>query len=213
MADFAIFGDIVYAPAPGEPVLCKDSWAVCENGVCSGVFPELPDRYAGIDRDVFSGKLIIPGYTDLHLHAPQYRNIGLGMDLQLMQWLEQLTYPEEARFSDSAYADTVYGELADSLKAGSTVRACIFSSRHTPSTVLLMDRLEASGLCSYVGKVNMDCLCADIIREKDHQASLHATYEWLECIEGRYERTRPIITPRFVPCCSRPLMEGLGKLA
>ena len=75
-----------------------------------------------------------------------------------------------------------------------------------------MKQLDAAGLKTYVGKVNMDQNCTDTLREKDAEASLDRTAAWLRETAEKYPNTRPILTPRFAPTCSGPLLEGLGKL-
>ena len=40
-------------------------------------------------------QLILPGLTDLHVHAPQYSFRGLGMDMELLDWLETNTFPRK----------------------------------------------------------------------------------------------------------------------
>jgi guanine deaminase len=62
------------------------------------------------------------------------------------------------------------------------------------------------------GKVNMDRNSPESLREESAAASLDATREWLKCAEGRYQNTKPILTPRFIPSCSDDLMRGLGLL-
>lgn len=214
MKAFALHGDFLWATAPGELALRPSAWAVCdEEGKCAGVFDKLPESYAGLPVKDFAGRLIIPGYTDLHLHAPQYRNIGLGMDRELLDWLEELTFPEEARFEDAAYAEAVYGDFVKELCRGFTTRAAVFATVHGPATLHLMELLERSGLRTLVGKVNMDRNCPDYLREADAETSLEETEAWLSALAGRFQNTAPILTPRFVPSCSMPLMEGLGALA
>jgi guanine deaminase len=90
----------------------------------------------------------------------------------------------------------------------------VYATVHVPATMLLMDILEESGLVSMVGKVNMDRNCPDNLREESAAASLNATREWLDRAidKGKYLRTKPILTPRFIPSCSDDLLRGLGAL-
>ena len=83
---------------------------------------------------------------------------------------------------------------------------------HVPATEILMEKLEDTGLITYVGKVNMDQNSTDDLRETDAVTSLDVTAAWIEETKEKYQNTRPILTPRFAPTCSGPLMEGLGKL-
>ena len=213
MEGFAVFGNIIWSSGPDRSELRPGHYAVCEDGLCSGVFRELPSRFDGIRTDDFGDLLIFPGYTDLHLHASQYMNMGLGMDSELLDWLERYTFPQEAAFAREDYARRVYGLFAEELRSGFTTRACVFSTVHVPATLILSDMLERTGLRCMVGKVNMDRNCPDNIREKDAASSLKDTENWLALAEGRYENVSPIISPRFVPSCSGELLRGLGKTA
>ncbi len=209
---FALKGTICYSKNQKELVFHEDSYVVCENGLCVGVFSQLPEEYKSIPVEEMGDRLIIPGFTDLHLHAPQYAYRGTGMDLELLDWLNTITFPQEARYADLDYAKKAYSIFVDDLKHSFTTRACIFATLHRPATELLMDMLEESGLATMVGKVNMDRNGAPELQEESAQASAQDTRQWLEDIKGRYDHTYPILTPRFTPSCTDELMTELGKI-
>lgn len=209
---FVIRGDICYSETPQSLRLCPDSWLVCLEGHSAGVFPALPEQYANLPVLDCAGSLVTPGLTDLHVHAPQYALRGQGTDLELLDWLNQYIFPEESRYASLDYADQAYRRFVEDVRRGPNTRACVFATVHRPATIRLMDLLEESGLCAMVGKVNMDRNCPDTIREASAAASAQSTRDWLERIEGRYRRTRPILTPRFIPSCTDELMGELGKL-
>lgn len=94
---FALKGMICYSKNQREMVFMEDSYVVCENGICAGVFSQLPEEYKDVPVEDLGNRLIIPGFTDLHLHAPQYAYRGTGMDLELLDWLNTITFPQEAR--------------------------------------------------------------------------------------------------------------------
>lgn len=98
------------------------------------------------------------------------------------------------------------------LKHSLTTRACIFATLHREATVALMDLLEESGIVSYVGKVNMDRNGGENLCEADASAAAEDTKKWIEETAGKYERTNPILTPRFIPSCTDELMRELAKL-
>ncbi|NLV76774.1 MAG: guanine deaminase, partial [Tissierellia bacterium] len=170
------------------------------------------DKYKEYPIKDFTGKMIIPGFIDLHLHAPQYPNRGLGLDKELIPWLDTYTFPEEAKYGDMEYAKRVYSKLIKDLWREGTTRSVIFSSIHTESTKLLMDMLIEAGLGAYVGKVNMDRNTTPELTE-DTQRSIVETEEIILEYRNKSDLVKPIITPRFVPTCSVELMKGLGKLA
>lgn len=211
--NFILKGLICWTEDSRTMRVVENGYAVCCGGLCQGVYRQIPEQYAGLPVKDYGQRLVVPGLTDLHVHAPQYGFRSLGMDLELLDWLNTRTFPEEAKYGERDYADKGYSIFAEDLKKGATTRACIFATIHRQSTELLMDKLEAAGLKTMVGKVNMDRNSPDSLREKDAEESLRETERWLEEIQGRYENTRPILTPRFVPSCTDGLLKGLGDLA
>ena len=93
------------------------------------------------------------------------------MDLELMDWLNRYTFPEEEKYENLDYAEKAYGMFVEALKNGATTRACIFATRHRLATELLMEQMEASGLVSYVGKVNMDREASEALTEDSAEIS------------------------------------------
>ena len=210
-SNFIIHGDICWSKGPNALETMAGAYLVCAGGKSAGAFSTLPEQYANLPIIDCAGKLVIPGLVDLHAHAPQFSFRGLGMDMELLDWLSFHAFPEEEKYADPAYARQAYRLFADHIKHGPNTRFVIFATIHIPATLILMDVLEESGLVSMVGKVNMDRNCPDGLREESAAASLAATREWLNSA-GRYSRTRPILTPRFIPSCSDDLMRGLGAL-
>lgn len=209
---FVLRGDICYSVDPHRLCTVENGYLVSQDGICTGVFDRLPPQYAGLPLIDRQGKLIIPGLVDLHIHAPQYAFRGTGMDLELLDWLDTQTFPEEAKYRDLDYAGRAYAIFADDLRRGPNTRACIFATAHTDATLLLMDLMEQTGLVSLVGRVNMDRNCPDSLREPDADTSAAETIRWLEQVSGRYERTGAILTPRFIPSCSDALLAYLGEI-
>lgn len=205
-------GDICYSTDKDNLVTMQNSYLVCENGLSAGVFHILPEQYRNLPIDDHTGKLIVPGLIDLHIHAPQYSFRGFKMDLELLDWLNSSAFPEEAKYRDTAYASKAYSIFVNDITKSATTRACMFATLHLPATKILMDLLEKSGLETFVGKVNMDRNCPDYLRETDGDASAAATVSWLEETSGLYSHVHPILTPRFIPACSDHLMERLKQI-
>ena len=208
---FALKGNLVYTPFPEQIVSLPGHYLVCEEGTVAGTFSVLPERFRDIPVEDCGNSLIIPGFVDLHMHAPQYAMRGLGMDLQLLEWLETTTFPEEARYGDLVYAEKAYRLFAGDLKKSSITRACIFATIHADATLMLMQLLEETGIVAAVGKVNMDVRCPDYYGETT-AASIGETVRWIEACKDRFSRVSPILTPRFAPVCSAELMATLGNL-
>ncbi len=205
-------GTIVSAADPRRPEVTEGGYLAAEDGVITGVFPALPEQYAGAPVEDFGQDLILQSFADLHLHAPQYPMLGTGMDLPLLDWLNAYAFPTEARFADPGYAREVYRRLARELIENGTTRVCMFSSLHTDATLILMEELERAGVTGYVGKVNMDRNGAPGLLEETTEESKRETLRWLDAC-GDFRYIRPILTPRFTPSCTDELMEFLGKLA
>lgn len=209
---FIIKGDICYSKSKDDLVTVKDGYLICEDGHSKGVYTTIPEGCDGLPVYDYSGKLILPGLVDLHVHAPQYSYRGLGMDLELLDWLNTYTFPEESKYSDSAYVERMYPRFVDAIRRGPNTRSIVFSTLHTEGTLRLMEMFESAGLVSYVGKVNMDRNGAPMLQEASARKSLADTEAWFKEAAERFENTMPILTPRFVPSCTDELMAGLGEL-
>ena len=191
----------------------ENAYAVCEEGICRGVFDEIPERYSALKVIDCTDKLIIPGLVDLHIHASQFPYRGMGMDCELMEWLKENAFPEESRYADAEYASRAYGIFARKMKESATTRAVIFATIHPEATLILTDCMEESGVVSYVGKVNMDRNAPPELTEESAARSAEDTRRFAEeCAARGYRRTKPIITPRFVPSCTDELMAALGRI-
>lgn len=209
---FVLKGDICYSKNLTELAVMRDGYVICENGISQGVFAQVPEEYGNVPMKDSQGALIIPGLTDLHIHAPQYTFRGLGMDLELLEWLNTHTFPEEAKYKDIAYAKEAYQLFTEKLKYSATTRACIFGTIHTDATEVLMDLLDKTGLITMVGKVNMDRNAPEYLLEESADISGEDTVEWIKDCKKKYVRTTPILTPRFIPTCTDALMENLKKI-
>ncbi len=210
--NFVLKGNVCYSEDVHSLKTVEQGYLVCQDGKSAGVYKELPVQFADYPLEDFGDMLIVPGLVDLHIHAPQFAFRGLGMDLELLDWLNTNTFPEEAKYADLEYAKKAYGIFAESMKKSATTRACIFGTIHRPATELLMDLMEETGLKTMIGKVNMDRNSPDYLREQGAEESEQETFLWLKETGSKYENVKPILTPRFIPSCTDDLMERLGRL-
>lgn len=213
MNSFILKGDICYSADKNTLIAAPNSYVICEDGLCRGVFEDIPNKYKGLPVHDHSGMLVMPGMADLHIHAPQYAYRGLGMDMELLDWLERYAFPEESKYADLNYAEKAYTIFTEAVKNSATTRLAIFGTLHREATELLMDKLEETGVVSFIGKVNMDRNSPDDLREESARASLADTERFINETKDKYNNTYPIITPRFIPSCTDELSEGLGELA
>ena len=98
--NFVVKGNIISSKNPSELAIHENAFLVCAEGLTAGIFPELPEEYASFPLYDYGKCLIIPGLVDLHVHAPQYTYRGLGMDKELLDWLQTYAFPEESRYED-----------------------------------------------------------------------------------------------------------------
>jgi len=160
---------------------------------------------------------LVPGFCDVHTHAPQFKFAGLGYDMQLLQWLETYTFPNEAEWKDAEKAKLVAGNAVRRTLANGTTSACWFATIHTDAALLLAEIAHAAGQRAFVGKVNMDRNCPDFYVESTVD-SLAETERFVEAMlkipdSTPTPRPMPVITPRFVPTCTADLMTGLATIA
>lgn len=207
----AIRGNIIEAKSLGKLDILPNGCIITnDDGTTVETLPALPLGFAG-EIDDYKDALVMQSFCDMHSHAPQYPNLGMGYDLQLLDWLAAYTFPIELRFADTEYARKVYKRLARELVDNGTTRVSMFSSPHVDSTLILMEELENAGITGFVGKVNMDtnpnCRLVETTEESKRE-----TLRWLDSC-GDFKNIRPMLTPRFTPSCSMELLEWLGKLA
>jgi len=210
--DFVLKGHIIWCESPSDVHFVPHGVLVCEEGRCAGVFPALPERYRALPLTDYGGRLIIPAMYDLHLHAPQYAYRGIGMDLELIDWLNACAYPEEKKFADLKYARRAYGRFADALRRSFTARFCCFATLHAPATLLLAELLENAGLRGYVGKLSMDRNAPVDLCEPSAGKAAQDCEQWIIGMQKRFTHIKPMITPRFIPSCTDDLMRQLSAL-
>ena len=209
--NFVIKGNIIFSKDKLKLNIQEHAYLVCVDGLCAGVFETLPEQYQDLPCKDYEDCLIIPGMTDLHVHAPQYSYRGLGMDMELIDWLNTHAFPEESKFTDLEYAKRAYSIFVNDLVKSTTTRACIFGTLHKEATLLLMELLEDTGMKAYVGKVNMDRNSPEILKEESVEEASKITEQWILEAE-RFDNVRQILTPRFIPSCSDELMREISRL-
>ncbi|MCF1427540.1 MAG: guanine deaminase [Shewanella sp.] len=165
-----------------------------------------------------NSQYLMPGMVDLHIHAPQWPQAGKGLDLPLYDWLQDYTFPLEARFADNNFATPMYHSAVETLLANGTTSAVYFATIHNQASLTLARTCLALGQRSFVGKINMDDkeLCPDYYVE-DTAQGLADSEQFIQdvlALPGNEQRlVSPVITPRFVPSCTSQMLRGLGELA
>ena len=205
-------GNIVYSKNKDELVELSNGYIVVDDeGIIEEVSNVIPEQYNNLPVTDFGGDVIIPAFSDLHVHAPQYPNRGIAMDKLLADWLNEYTFPLESKYKDEKFAKEVYEKFVNDLIKHGTMHAVVFGTIHNPATDILVNELEDKGIQSYVGKVNMDKDSPNYLIEETDQ-SIKNTETFVEKhINNKY--AKPILTPRFAPTCSFELLKKLGELS
>ncbi|MGL5314421.1 MAG: guanine deaminase [Peptostreptococcaceae bacterium] len=205
-------GNIIFTPSYDKFEIIENGYIVLNENKIVEIFKYLPDQYNDYELIDYGNKLIIPGMNDLHCHAPQYRNVGIAMDKELLPWLNDYTFPEESKYKDVKYGEKMYSRFVDEIYKNGTTRVACFATIHKESTKKLMDLFNKKGIGAYVGKVNMDRNSCDTLCEVTDD-SIHDTLDIIKEYQNKFQLVKPIITPRFVPTCSEDLLKSLGNLA
>jgi len=158
-----------------------------------------------------NGGVLVPGFVDGHLHFPQTRIIGAASG-PLLQWLENSTFPEEAKFANADHARTVAQMFCRALASAGTTLSFIYGSVHTQATHLLAQELASTGLRAILGPVLMDEHCPADLRIPTPQA-MAGLEELMERWHRFDERLQIAVIPRFALSCSKEMLNAAGEFA
>ena len=167
----------------------------------------------------FKDKILLPGFIDLHIHAPQWPQAGLALDDELSYWLNNFTFPLESKYQDLDYAQEVYSDLVKTLLANGTTSAMYFGTIHNEATLELAKICASYGQRGFVGKVVMDdeTMNPDFYRDNSTKEAIENTEKFIIDVQTLakdvFQGVYPVITPRFVPSCTDNALLELGKLA
>ena len=176
----------------------------------AGSYQALAANYPGVAVTHLPGRILAPGFIDLHVHFPQTDVIGSPAE-GLLPWLENYTFPHESRFADHAHAVEMAQVFLDELLRNGVTTALTFCTSHPHSVDALMEESERRGLRMIGGKVLQDRHSPDGVRD-DTVQSLVDTEALIRRWHGR-ARLGYAITPRFAPSCSEAQLRGAGELA
>ncbi|TFY98944.1 guanine deaminase [Ramlibacter humi] len=176
----------------------------------AGAWSALADRYPGVAVEHLPGRILAPGFIDLHVHFPQTDVIGSPAE-GLLPWLENYTFPHEARFADPAYAAGVAKVFLDELLRHGVTTPLTFATSHPASVHALMAEAKGRGMRLIAGKVLQDRHSPDGVRDETEQ-SLVDSEALIRQWHG-HGRLGYAVTPRFAPSCSDAQLRGAGELA
>ncbi len=175
-----------------------------------GDYATLAPNFPGVAVEHLPGRIIAPGFIDLHIHFPQTDVIGSPAS-GLLPWLENYTFPHESRFSEEAHAVERATFFVDELLRHGVTTALTFATSHPASVNALMAEAQKRGMRLIAGKVLQDRHSPDGVRDQTEQ-SLVDTETLIRQWHGN-GRLGYAITPRFAPSCSEAQLRGAGELA
>ena len=204
---------IIYTKERSRFEVLEDGYVAVEDGRVVGVANNLAALDCeGAEVTDFGDRLLIPAMNDMHVHAPQVHNQGVAMDLELLPWLQNYTFPEESKYADVHYAERMYRRFLHTQWLFGTMRSVVFGTVHTESTRLLMKLYQEAGMGALVGKVAMNRNCSEALCE-DVEAAVEGNERLIAEFNQPDALVRPIITPRFVPSCTPEMLRACGELA
>jgi guanine deaminase len=223
----AVKGTLVDTPVLGELRIREQALVIVDDaGVVTAVVesgdPGYPTRVDSLRRsgrliELDSGQYLLPGLVDLHIHAPQWPQMGKALDVSLAEWLNDYTFPLEAKYADLGFATEVYESLVGAMLANGTTTAVYFATRHLEATQRLADICMERGQRALVGRVAMDIADTDYYRDSSAREAIEETRGLIDYVLRRAGNESgivlPVITPRFIPSCSDEMLRGLGALA
>ncbi|MCJ2376829.1 guanine deaminase [Vibrio sp. ZSDZ34] len=190
----------------------EDGLLVIENGLVQdiGAAKEVFARQPkGLPVTVYKDKLITAGFIDTHIHYPQTGMIA-SYGEQLLDWLENYTFPEELRFKNPTYALQVAKLFLDELASNGTTTALVFGTVHKESVDVFFSEAEKRNLRMIAGKVLMDRNAPDYLTDTP-QSGYSASKELIERWHGK-DRLLYAVTPRFAPTSTPEQLAMVGKL-
>ncbi|CUY28331.1 Guanine deaminase [Serratia marcescens] len=157
----------------------------------------------------YRDKPIVPGFIDTHIHYPQTEMIGAYGD-QLLDWLNNYTFPTESRYSCERHADAMSAFFLRELLSNGTTTALVFGSVHPQSVDALFSQAQTLNMRLIAGKVMMDRHAPQALLETPEQ-SYRDTRELIARWHGK-GRLGYAITPRFAPTSTPALLAQVQRL-
>ena len=176
----------------------------------AGSYASVAPRHPAVTVTHWPGRILAPGFVDMHVHFPQTDIIGAPAD-GLLPWLENYTFPEESKFADTAHAAEVAEVFFDELMRNGVTTALTFATSHPASVQAFFESAQRRQLRMITGKVLQDRHSPDGVRDHTEQSLIDT-----ETLIRRWhdvDRLGYAITPRFAPTSTPAQLQGAGELA
>lgn len=212
-------GELLHFLADPSKVALQDSYQYIEDGLLiikDGLVDQIGEAkqlLSTLDNSVevihYEHGLIMPGFIDTHVHYPQTEMIA-SYGEQLLEWLENYTFPFERQFADLAHGKKVAEFFLSELLAAGTTTALVFGTVHKESVEAFFTIAQQKKLRMICGKVLMDQNCPDYLSD-----TAQSGYDDSKALIEKWHNTDRLqyaITPRFAPTCSTEQLNSAGQL-
>ena len=212
-------GELLHFLADPAKVALEESYQYLEDGLMilkDGLIEKigdakklLPTLDTSIEVTHYENGLIMPGFIDTHVHYPQTEMIA-SYGEQLLEWLENYTFPFEKQFSDFEHGKSVAEFFLTQLLEAGTTTALVFGTVHKESVEAFFTVAQQKKLRMICGKVLMDQNCP-----KDLSDTVESGYQDSKALIEKWHKTDRLqyaITPRFAPTCSTEQLNKAGQL-
>lgn len=212
-------GEVLYfTQDPSDPSLNGDAYHYFQDGVLyvkdgrivdSGNYSSLKNQYKDAQIVDYSGKLIVPGFVDTHVHYPQIEMIA-AYGSQLLEWLNTYTFPTEAKFNSPEHSQKIANLFLDQLVANGTTTALVFSTVDPVSVDAFFEASSERNMRMISGKVLMDRNAPDYLLDTPDSA-----YKDSKALIRKWHgkgRQLYAVTPRFAPTSSPSELQVAGNL-
>lgn len=204
-------GDPFYGSELESVRYIADGLLVVKEGtiVDFGEYTQLAEKYGGVAIADYSGKLILPGLIDTHIHYPQFEMIAAYGE-QLLEWLNKYVFPTEGKFEDKDYAQKIASLFLDELLKQGTTTALVFATVHPQSVDAFFEEASRRNLRMISGKVLMDRHAPDFLTDTPETA-----YEQSKQLIQKWHKNGRLlyaITPRFAVTSTDEQLRLAGKL-
>lgn len=191
----------------------KDGMVVINDGkiVAAGDYSDMSAAFPMVENiETYDDSVIMPGFVDCHLHYVQSPMIASAGDT-LLAWLEQYTFPTEAKFRNKEFADEVAKIFFRQLLMNGTTTANIFATTFPESVDAIFEESERYNARTICGKVLQDRNLPDNLKDKTAEGSVVESERLLNKWHSRGRQLYSVV-PRFAPTSSRLQLKLAGEL-
>lgn len=215
----AYYGTFIDTPTLGTLRVRHDTAVIVDNsGTIVEIGPEsILGKFEGKVIKTSSSQWFTPGFIDTHIHASQYPNIGIGLGLPLLEWLDKYTFNLEGRYKENLdLATSVYSKVISRTLGTGTTTGCYFTTLDAVTSFKFAQLAVEYGQKALVGKVCMNCNQGHPEYEElleDCQKLSQWLNQELARLDPERKLVEAIVTPRFAPVCTKEMMLWLGSEA